>query len=157
MRWRLLVEAGFSPSSRGSGVLGKFGCYFPGEIYFAERVVGHQVYDGGGKLTSAEAQSRRRMLHLIRGVFLCREPSTKELTHKASEAFKPYLEAGVYLSDAYRALDTAQRAALRETVENPAVRAFNSGKEMWVEADSDLLGRLERGEDVGPAHKDADC
>ena len=91
------------------------------------------------------------MLFSIRLAFLSRPPYGDDAIRSASDDFENQVGPKTGLSEAYNLLTDEQRGQLREMIENPAVRMKDAdGTEWWVDANRDLLTRLERGEQVGP-------
>ena len=111
----------------------------------------HEICDAWGRITKEEKRARKGMWSTIRLAFLSRPPFGEESIRAASDEFDHRTKPDMSLSEAYALLTSDQRAQVRKMVDNPAVRAKGAdGKEWWIEADGDLLARLERGELVGP-------
>ena len=112
----------------------------------------HTICDTWGRVTKEESRARSSMLHTIRLCYISRLPHGDATIRTASDQFAQFVHADTALSEAYALLSDEQRIHAREMEENPAVRVHGAdGKEWWIDANLDLLGRLERGEFVGPA------
>ena len=114
----------------------------------------HQVCDTWGRITKEETRARESMLFSIRLEYRSRPPFTQESTGQAIDEFAARVGEDTPLSEAYALLNEEQRVTLREKVENPPVRVLNAdGSQWWIKESLDLLGRLERGEFVGPVNE----
>lgn len=109
-----------------------------------------QIVDPHELKTRREISARKFLYHSIRLAYLVAPPFDDETIRSRSNDFDRLTAADQPLSDAYALLNSDQRKAVRETVENPAVKFYDSKGNQYYQAEwMDVLERLETGVFVG--------
>lgn len=109
----------------------------------------HKVCDVFGRVTREEGHAREILRAIIRGAFLSGPPFTEQTVNERADEWTALRFNNAPVSETYAVLDKRQRDQVRDHVENPGVRSYKNGRELFITAHRDLLDRLERGVFVG--------
>jgi hypothetical protein len=115
----------------------------------------HIIHNAFGRVTPEETTAREMMMSSIRSQFLSYGQGD---IHSRAAEYDSWKTDETTVSEAYNRLGPDQRERLGHSTRNPSFRfthchSDGSSTHLWIDANNDLIDRLESGVKVGAANQ----
>jgi hypothetical protein len=109
----------------------------------------HDVCEVFGRVTDDETRARKHLMFIMRLIYCTSTERGSTDRDAIFNEWSAHFDDDRTVASAYALLSADEQAELRRSVEEPAVKFFDNGKQLFIDAHLDLLARLEADVEVG--------